>query len=99
VLIENVPPSAPGNLREGGEGLLWDPASDNSGAVAGYSVFVDGATAPLNSVLGTTSPLRVFDPLSWELVPAPGTHTYTVRARDASGNVGPPSNPLTVVVR
>jgi hypothetical protein len=99
VLIEDVPPSAPRNLREGGEGLVWDPASDNSGAVAGYWVFVDGATAPLNGVFGLTSPLRVWDDSLMELVPAPGTHTYTVRARDPSGNLGPPSNPLTVVVR
>jgi hypothetical protein len=69
------------------------------GAVASYWVFVDGAAAPLHGVFGTTSPLQVFDDSLMEFLPAPGTHTYTVRARDASGNLGPPSSPLTVVVR
>jgi len=99
VLIENVPPSAPGNLREGGQGLVWDPASDNAGSIASYWVFVDGSDTPLLGVFGTTSPLQVFDESLMELVPAPGTHTYTVRARDTSGNLGPPSNALAVVVR
>jgi hypothetical protein len=98
VLIENVPPAAPANLRRGGEGLVWDAASDDSGAVTGYLVFVDGSATPLNATFGTTSPLQVWDDSLMEFLPAPGTHTYTVRARDASGNVSPPSDALTVVV-
>jgi hypothetical protein len=99
VAIENQPPTAPGNLREGGEGLLWDAASDNSGAIETYWVFVDGAASPLHGTYRPTSPLQVWDDSLMEFLPAPGTHTYTVRARDTSGNLGPPSNALTVVVR
>jgi hypothetical protein len=97
VLIEDVPPTAPRNLREGGQGLVWDAATDNVGVV-GYLVFVDGDSNPLFSVFGTTAPLQVFDDSEMDNFPEPGLHTYTVRARDASGNLGPPSA-LTVLVR
>ena len=65
--------------------LSWGASTDNVG-VAGYRVYRNG------SQLGTTTATTYFDsPLK------PGTtYTYTVRAYDAAGNVGPPSNAVTV---
>jgi Fibronectin type III domain len=97
VAIENVPPTAPTNLRRQGDNLAWDAATDNVG-VTRYLVFVDGDTFALFSTAGLTSPLQILDPCGCEPVPGPGTHTYVVRARDESGNLSPPSAPLTVVL-
>jgi hypothetical protein len=97
VAIENVPPTAPTNLRRQGDNLAWDAATDNVG-VTRYLVFVDGDSFALFSTAGLTSPLQILDPCGCEPVPGPGAHTYVVRARDESGNLSPPSAPLTVVL-
>jgi fibronectin type III domain protein len=96
VAIENVPPTAPTNLRRGGEGLQWDAATDNVG-VTRYRVFVDGDPFALFSTTRLTSPLQISDGCC-EFFPGPGPHTYVVRASDESGNLSPPSAPLTVVL-
>jgi Fibronectin type III domain len=96
VAIENVPPTAPTNLRRQGDNLAWDAATDNVGVVR-YLVFVDGDPFQLFSTSGLTSPLRILDPCG-EPVPGPGAHTYVVRARDESGNLSPPSEALTVML-
>jgi hypothetical protein len=97
VAIEDVPPTAPANLREGGDGLQWDASTDNSGTIAGYSVFVDNGASPLFATTRLTAPLQVLDDC-FEPFPGPGVHTYVVRARDESGNLSPPSEPLKVVL-
>jgi Fibronectin type III domain len=94
VAIENVPPTAPTNVRRGGEGLQWDASTDNAGPVT-YQVFVDGDSFPLFATSRLTSPLQID---CGEPFPGPGAHTYVVRARDESGNLSPPSEPLTVVL-
>jgi Fibronectin type III domain len=98
VAIENVPPSAPRNLRLSGGELQWDLSTDDSGAISGYRIFVDGDPFPLNTVFGPPAPLQVWDDSLMEFLPRSGTHTYTAKAFDSSGNESAPSNALSVVV-
>jgi hypothetical protein len=80
-------PSAPGQLTlvEPEPGLIelsWQASTDNVGVVA-YDIYANGAL--LTSVDG--------DVLSYVESRSPAeTVTYTVRARDAAGNVSPHSN-------
>ncbi len=63
--------------------LSWSPATDNVG-VTGYLVFRNGA--------------QVATPAGTSYTDAGlpgGSYTYTVKARDAAGNVSPASAPLT----
>jgi chitodextrinase len=89
-VADTEPPSAPGPIVAGSVGttsatLSWAPATDNV-AVESYEVLRDGA------VVAT-----VFTPSIVDSGLAPSTaYTYRVRARDAAGNVGPLSPPLTV---
>jgi hypothetical protein len=82
-------PSAPGALtasvRKHRVSLAWRAASDNVGVTA-YQVLRDGVQIAQVSAL------------SFRDAPALGTHTYSVRAMDAAGNVGPASNSVTVSV-
>ena len=93
---DTIPPGAPGTLSATGSpaqaGLTWGAASDNVGVTA-YEIyrstssgFVPSAATRIGEAAGTT-----FDdaPL------AAGTYYYRVAARDAAGNVGPPSNQAT----
>ncbi|WP_327001743.1 DUF4832 domain-containing protein [Dactylosporangium sp. NBC_01737] len=63
--------------------LSWSPATDNVG-VTGYLVFRNGTqvAAPAGTSYTDTGL-------------AGGSYTYTVRARDAAGNLSPASAPLT----
>ena len=88
-LTDGVPPSAPTNLRvlNGSTSELvlgWNAAVDN-GTVTEYQVYADGA------LLGTTSGLSLAHS---NLTPG-SQHTYQVTAKDAGGNVSPPSATLT----
>ncbi len=88
-LTDGVPPSAPTNLRvlNGSTSELvlgWNAAVDN-GTVTEYQVYADG------SLLGTTSGLS----LAHSNLTAGSQHTYQVTAKDAGGNVSPPSATLT----
>ena len=67
--------------------LSWTAATDNVG-VTGYTVIRDGAT------VGTTKTTSYTD----TGVVAGTTYTYTVKAQDAAGNVGPASAPATATV-
>jgi chitinase len=83
-------PTAPGNLRATNATtssitLAWNASTDNVG-VTGYDVFRDttrvgGGTATSLTVSGLA---------------ANTSFVFTVRARDAAGNVSPASNQLTV---
>ena len=66
--------------------LSWTAASDNVG-VRSYSVYRDGVQ------IGTSA-TPAFD----DATAAPGQHVYTVRARDAAGNLSAASAPYVVTV-
>ena len=88
-LTDAVPPSAPTNLRvlNGSTSELvlgWNAAVDN-GTVTEYQLYADGA------LLGTTSGLSLAHS---NLTPG-SQHAYQVTAKDAGGNVSPPSATLT----
>lgn len=83
-------PSAPAGLTASGVAagsvtIAWSAASDNVG-VAGYDVFRNGTLA------GSTAALSYTD---GGLSPDT-TYVYTVRAKDAAGNVSELSAPLSV---
>ena len=87
---DTTPPTAPANLTgsaasQSQVNLSWGASTDNVG-VAGYKVYRDGAF--LASTTATT--------YSDTTVQAGSTHTYTVYAYDAAGNISPPSNSATV---
>src|SRR5687767_2327151 len=80
-----TPPTAPTNLRITGStpssvSLAWDRATDRWSFA--YHLFVDGVEA--GGTGDRSFRLRHLAPGS--------THTFTVRARDHSGNTGPASN-------
>jgi hypothetical protein len=86
---DTTKPTPPSGLTAATNGsqvdLSWTAATDNVG-VAGYDVLRDGAligTSPSTSYSDTTTSPNT-------------TYTYTVRARDAAGNVSDPSNAVTV---
>jgi hypothetical protein len=90
VQADTIPPSAPGNLvatavNSHEVDLVWTAATDNV-AVTRYNVMRDGV------LIGATVGLSYND-LS---VAASTMYTYTVTAQDATGNVGPASNPRTI---
>ncbi|MEV5008500.1 fibronectin type III domain-containing protein [Streptomyces sp. NPDC056159] len=90
-LSDTTPPTAPTSLTRASASastvsLGWTASTDDVG-VTGYDVFRDGYQVA--SVSGTTTLAVVGG-----LMPATA-YDFTVRARDASGNVSPPSAPLT----
>ncbi len=92
---DSTPPTTPTNLTVTGTGistvsLTWDRASDRW--AFSYEVLSQGqvlATVP-HPYMGTPS-------TTLRKIP-PGTHTFTVRARDFSGNVSAESNAQTVTL-
>ncbi|MFE5298963.1 carbohydrate binding domain-containing protein [Streptomyces sp. NPDC056632] len=83
-------PSAPSSLRSTGRtassvSLTWGAASDNVG-VTGYDVY-QGATK-VSTVTGTSATVGGLT--------ASTAYTFTVKARDAAGNVSPASDAVTV---
>jgi chitodextrinase len=75
-------PTAPQNLTGSAASssqinLSWTASTDNVG-VAGYRIYVNGATTPLTSVTGTT--------YQHTGLSASTTYSYTVAAYDAAGN-------------
>ncbi|MBD0378572.1 RCC1 domain-containing protein [Paenibacillus sedimenti] len=87
---DSLPPSAPSGLTVTNKtassvGLSWTAATDNLG-VTGYEVYngstkVASTTSTFYSVTGLTSNTA---------------YTFSVKARDAAGNVSPASNSVTV---
>ena len=68
--------------------LNWTASTDNAG-VTGYRIY--RAATQVGSVNGTTLTYT-------HTGVAPGTHSYTVRAIDAAGNLSDPSNTATVTL-
>lgn len=86
---DTEPPGVPQNLTVTGVSsstvsMSWNPSTDNV-AVAGYDVFRDGNLAA--TVTGTGHTVTGLD--------ADTPYSFTVRARDAAGNVSAPSNPVS----
>ncbi len=89
---DTTAPTAPSNLRSTGKtassvSLAWDASTDNVG-VTGYQVF-RGST--LVTTTGGSTLSYTDSGLS-----AGTAYTYTVKARDAAGNVSAASNAVTV---
>ncbi|MGX4585319.1 alpha/beta fold hydrolase [Paenibacillus chitinolyticus] len=90
IKIDKTPPSMPSNLISTGKttntiSLSWGASSDNISYVKGYEIYQGSTllayTAETNyTVTGLVSKK---------------SYTFTIKARDAAGNVAP-SNPLTV---
>ncbi|MEV6983327.1 glycosyl hydrolase family 18 protein [Sphaerisporangium sp. NPDC051017] len=90
---DTTPPSVPGNLRSTGTtsssvSLAWDASTDNVG-VTGYNVYRGG-----NLVTTATGTSYTDSGLS-----ANTAYSYTVRARDAAGNLSGVSNTLNVTTQ
>ncbi|WP_101782834.1 glycosyl hydrolase family 18 protein [Nonomuraea indica] len=82
-------PSVPGNLRSTGVtstsvSLAWNASTDNV-AVTGYNLY--RGTTLVTTVTGTTH--------TDTGLTANTAYTYTVRAKDAAGNLSAPSAPVT----
>ena len=94
---DTQPPTSPTNLSRSLRAdwgafkyvmdLKWSPSVDNSGTVASYQITRNGA------VLGTTANTSFTDSLSLK---AGTLYTYTVTAKDPSGNT---SKPATVTAK
>jgi chitodextrinase len=97
--IENVPPSVPTNLRQTGTAdgqavFGWDPSTDNSGTISHYIVqFHTGQTFTTGRSIRITD--LIVDCL---LPPDPDIVTFTVTARDRSGNRSPSASITLPVV-
>ncbi|MEU3253522.1 glycoside hydrolase family 6 protein [Streptomyces sp. NPDC006997] len=89
---DTTAPTAPTGLRTtaktaGSVSLAWTAATDDTG-VTGYDVYRDGTrvtSTPVTTTAFTDTGLT-----------ADTAYAYTVRARDAAGNVSAPSTALTV---
>jgi hypothetical protein len=84
-------PTAPGNLLANAPNanrvdLTWTAATDNSGVIDKYDVYRNGSLNPIATVNGN---LTAYSDLT---VSASTAYSYTVRARDASGNTSGDSN-------
>ncbi|WP_214412222.1 glycosyl hydrolase family 18 protein [Sphaerisporangium fuscum] len=90
---DTTPPSTPGNLRSTGTSsssvsLAWDASTDNVG-VTGYNVY-RGATL-VTTATGTS--------YTDSGLTANTAYSYTVKARDAAGNLSTASNTLNVTTQ
>jgi len=86
-----TPPSTPANVAGAASSafsvdLSWDASTDNVG-VTGYDLFRDGTLLKQLGAVTTYTDSTVL---------ASSTHQYTVRARDAAGNVSPVSAAVPV---
>jgi chitodextrinase len=91
---DTTAPSAPTGLTaaggDGSAGLSWTAASDNVG-VTGYMVFRDGAQ--VGSVDGSTTAYTDAGLSNGT------TYSYTVKAKDAAGNLSAASNAATATTK
>jgi chitodextrinase len=89
--VDSTPPSAPTNLLMLSNTstkirISWTPATDNVGVV-GYNIYKNGVF--IDSTRTATS-------FSANNLRSNTQYTFTVKARDAVGNISPVSNSLTV---
>jgi len=88
--LDQTPPSAPGtpsatNVTAASVTLTWGASSDNVG-VTGYEVYNGSSLSASSTGVGATI----------GNLKANTTYTFTVKAKDAAGNVSAASAPLTV---
>jgi RHS repeat-associated protein len=88
--IDTQAPSSPSNLAYSfiattSVGLIWEPSTDNV-CVTGYEVY-NGQNTP-ETVTGTSVTVTSLQPDT--------SYSFTVRAKDAAGNLSEASNELTV---
>src|SRR5581483_8982767 len=79
----NGPGLFAGRYDAGGLHLSWTPATDNSGALAAYQLYVNGRRASRYAPSARAATLRTFRPLR--------RTSLVLRAIDPSRNVGEPS--------
>ncbi|MEU2060875.1 glycoside hydrolase family 6 protein [Streptomyces sp. NPDC013455] len=89
---DTTAPTAPTGLKATGKtsssvSLAWTAATDDTG-VSGYDVYRDGTKVTASPVAGTA--------FTDTGLSAGTAYSYTVRARDAAGNVSVPSTALSV---
>jgi uncharacterized repeat protein (TIGR01451 family) len=94
---DSEPPSAPGVLSGTAVSgtrvnLTWGAATDNIGVTAYRVERCQGAGCSTFAQVGTSATTTFAD----TGVTANSSYSYQVRAADAAGNVGPPSNVVTV---
>ncbi len=78
--------------------LTWSSTDD--GSTIWYTIYVDGkAVYTLNSKTGTFTCADVLVPTGCIPLDQETTYTFTVRARDADGNLSPVSDPMVVTTR
>jgi hypothetical protein len=91
LMSDKQPPSAPaslqGSINNGQLVLRWQPATDNSGSIAYYTVWVDGQ--PVKTLGGSTYEYYVGPAATGD------THVYRVQATDPSGNQSALSQAVT----
>ncbi|MFC0626821.1 discoidin domain-containing protein [Kribbella deserti] len=90
---DTTAPSVPGSLRTTGTtsnsvSLAWNPSTDNMG-VTGYAIYRNGTEVATASGTAYTDA---------GLTPATG-YSYTVKARDAAGNLSGASNAVTATTQ
>ena len=92
---DGIPPTAPTNLhlvRDYGCGevdLAWNEASDESGDVLEYEIYVNGVLSPLS--VSTAD-------FGFVYATAQGENTFTVKAVDRAGNTSQPSKALKLIL-
>jgi hypothetical protein len=82
-LVDTEPPTAPANFRVTGQNstgmwLSWSPGLDNDGGSSALDYLIDGAA---------TRTVHVVNSTSFVGLETNQTHTFTIRARDRSGNL------------
>jgi len=93
--VDPTPPSAPGlptasNITSNSVSLSWSPSTDNVG-VTGYDVYRQTGDAPPTQIASVTGTSYTATGLAASTV-----YGFSVRARDAAGNVSNPSQTRTV---
>ena len=88
---DTVPPTIPPNLRTTSVtsttvGLAWDAATDDQPGTIYYAVYRNGAQIALTAARTYSDGGRT----------SHTTYTYTVKAKDAAGNLSAASNAVTV---
>ncbi len=87
---DDEPPSTPQNLvasiTQNGVSLSWDPSDDNVG-VTDYQILIDGMVS--QSVSSTSCEITSV---------SGGYHDFSVRARDAAGNISVESNVVGITI-
>ena len=92
LLPDPTPPTQPkllsARFSHGELVLRWAKSSDNSGAVAGYQLLLDGKRTADIAATASSTTTRAFHPSALSV--------YRVAAVDASGNLSTPSTPVVV---